>query len=74
MHCVDIPADQHLHEEVEELGPGLGPVPVGDGGHGVGHAGAHLADGLPQPVGQQLPDCNFGLWKTAFRLHPHNLI
>lgn len=31
VHGVDIAADQHLHEEVEELGPGLGPVPVGNG-------------------------------------------
>lgn len=61
VHGTDVPADQHLHQEGEELRPGLGPVPVGDGRHGVRHAGADFADGLPQAAGQQLSDGGFGL-------------
>ena len=61
VHGVDIPADQHLHQQVEELGPGLGPVPVGDGRDSVRHAGAHLADGFPEPSGKQLSDGSLSL-------------
>lgn len=67
MHSADIAADQHLHQEGKELRPGLGPVPVGDGGHSVRHAGAHFADGLPQAARQQLSDGGFGLEKAGQR-------
>ena len=65
---VHISAHQHLHEQVEELRPGLGPVPVCDGRHRVGHAGAHLAYGLPQAVGQQFPDDYLCLERREARL------
>lgn len=65
---VQVPAHQHLHEQAEELGPGFRPVPVGDGRHGVGHAGAHLAYRLPQPAGQQLPDDRLRLRRREARL------
>lgn len=61
VHSTDISADQHLHQKGEQLRPGLGPVPVGDGWHGVRHAGADFADRLPQAAWQQLPDGGFGL-------------
>ena len=61
VHGTDVSADQHLHQQGEELRPGLGPVPVGDGRHGVGDTGADFADGLSQAAGQQLPDGSFSL-------------
>ena len=61
VHSVDVSTDQHLHQEGEQLRPGLGPVPVGDGRHGVRYTGADLADGLPQTAGQQHPDGGFSL-------------
>lgn len=61
VHGADVTADQHVHEKGEELRPGFGPVPVGDGRHSVGHAGPHLTDGLPEALGQKLPDGCLGL-------------
>lgn len=61
MNGVHLSTDQHLHQQGKELWPRLGPVPVGDGGHGVGDAGADFADRLPQPPRQQLLDGGFSL-------------
>lgn len=61
VHGINVSADQHLHQEGEELRPRLRPVPVGDGRHGVRNTGADFADGLPQTAGQQLPDGGFRL-------------
>lgn len=61
VHSVDISADQHLHQQGEQLRPGLRPVPVGDGRHGVRNAGADFADCLPQTAWEQLSDGSFSL-------------
>lgn len=61
MYSVNIPTGQHVHEELEEPGPSFRPVPVCNSRHGVGHAGAHLTDGLPQTTWKQLTDRSFGL-------------
>lgn len=61
MHGIDISADQHLHQQGEQLRPGLGPVPVGDGRHSVRNTGTDFADRLPQTAWQQLPDGSFSL-------------
>lgn len=52
VHGIDVTADQHFHQQVEELWPGLRPVPVGDGRHGVCDTGADFADGLSQATWQ----------------------
>lgn len=61
MHSIDISADEHFHQQGEELRPGLRPVPVGDGWHSVRNTGADFANRLPQAAWQQLPDCSFSL-------------
>lgn len=61
MHSIDVSTDQHLHQLVEQLRPGLRPVPVCNGWHGVSDAGADLADRLAQAAWQQLPDGCFSL-------------
>lgn len=61
VHSIDISADQHLHQEGKQLRPGLRPVPVGNGRHGVRNTGADFTDGLPQSAWQQLPDGSFSL-------------
>lgn len=61
VHSVDISADQHLHKQGEELRPGLRPVPVSDGRHGICNTRADFADCLPQTTRQQLPDGSFSL-------------
>lgn len=61
VHSIDVSTDQHLHQQSEQLWPGLGPVPVGDGRHGVRNTGADFADRLPQTAWQQLPDGGFSL-------------
>ena len=65
---VGIPLGDHHHEEAEEIRPGIGPVPVGDGWDGVGHAGPHLADGLAQPGGQPATDMGLGLQTKTMSL------
>lgn len=61
VHGINVPADQHLHEQRKQLWPRLGPVPVSDGWDGVCNAGADLADGLPQSTRQQLSNGSFSL-------------
>ena len=61
VHSVDISADQHLHQQGEELWPGLRPIPVSDGRHSVRNTGTDFADRLPQTTGQQLPNSSFSL-------------
>lgn len=68
VHGTNVAANQHFHQQGEELRPSLGPVPVCDGWHGVRDAGAHLADGFAQAAGQQAPDGGFGLqWRGKQR-------
>ena len=61
MHSINISTDQHLHQEREELGPRLRPVPVSNSRHRISNAGANFADRLPQTARQQLPDGSFSL-------------
>ena len=61
MNSIDISANQHLHQQGEQLRPGLGPVPVGDGWHGICNTGADFADRLSQTAGQQPSNGGFSL-------------